>query len=43
MLAAGRLLFAGTPAELVREHDIGAGGDAEAAELAFIRLVEPPQ
>ena len=25
----------------MREHDIGAGGDAEAAELAFIRLVEP--
>ena len=43
VLAAGRLLFAGTPEELVREHDIGAGGDAEAAELAFIRLVEPPQ
>jgi hypothetical protein len=26
----------------VREHGIGGGRDAEAAELAFIRLVEPP-
>jgi ABC-2 type transport system ATP-binding protein len=42
VLAAGRLLFAGSPAEMVRLHGIGAGGDAEAAELAFIRLVEPP-
>ncbi len=42
VLAAGRLLFAGSPLELVREHGIGAGQDAEAAELAFIRLVEPP-
>ena len=40
VLAAGRLLFAGSPLELVREHGIGAGQDAEAAELAFIRLVE---
>jgi ABC-2 type transport system ATP-binding protein len=42
VLAAGRLIFAGTAAELVREHGIGHGQDAEAAELAFIRLVEPP-
>jgi ABC-2 type transport system ATP-binding protein len=41
VLAAGRVLFVGTPGELVREHGIGAGQDAEAAELAFIRLVEP--
>jgi ABC-2 type transport system ATP-binding protein len=41
VLAAGRLLFSGGPADLVREHGIGAGQDAEAAELAFIRLVEP--
>jgi ABC-2 type transport system ATP-binding protein len=40
VLAAGRLLFAGSPGDLVREHGIGAGQDAEAAELAFIRLVE---
>ena len=42
VLAAGKLLFAGSPADLVREHGIGDGHDAEAAELAFIRLVEPP-
>jgi ABC-type multidrug transport system ATPase subunit len=42
VLAAGRLIFAGTAADLVREHGIGHGQDAEAAELAFIRLVEPP-
>ena len=42
VLSAGRLLFAGSPAELVRDHGIGDGGDAETAELAFIRLVEPP-
>ena len=42
VLAAGKLLFAGSPADLVREHGIGEGQDAEAAELAFIRLVEPP-
>ena len=35
-------VFAGSPADLVREHGIGDGLDAEAAELAFIRLVEPP-
>ena len=42
VLAAGKLLFAGSPADLVREHGIGDGHEAEAAELAFIRLVEPP-
>ena len=42
VLAAGRLLFTGSPAEMVRVHGIGADGDAEAAELAFMRLVEPP-
>ncbi len=42
VLAAGRLLFSGSPAELLRDHGIGAGEDAEAAELAFIRLVEGP-
>ena len=42
VLAAGRLLFAGSAADLVREHGIGDGRDAEAAELAFIRLVGPP-
>ena len=35
VLAAGRLLFAGSPADLVREHGIGDGRDAEAAELAL--------
>jgi ABC-2 type transport system ATP-binding protein len=42
VLAAGRLLFSGDAARLVHEHGIGGGQDAEAAELAFIRLVEPP-
>ena len=42
VLASGRLVFAGSPADLLREHGIGDGADAEAAELAFIRLVEPP-
>jgi ABC-2 type transport system ATP-binding protein len=42
VLAGGRLLFTGSPAEMVSAHGIGAGDDAEAAELAFIRLVEPP-
>ncbi|HSJ74425.1 MAG TPA: ABC transporter ATP-binding protein [Miltoncostaeaceae bacterium] len=41
VLAAGRLVFAGSPDDLLREHGIGGGHDAEAAELAFIRLVEP--
>jgi ABC-2 type transport system ATP-binding protein len=40
VLAAGRLLFAGEPEEMVRIHGIGAEADSEAAELAFIRLVE---
>jgi ABC-type multidrug transport system ATPase subunit len=40
VLAGGRLLFAGTPEEMVRRHGGGAadGGDAE---LAFMRLVAP--
>jgi ABC-2 type transport system ATP-binding protein len=42
VLAGGRLLFAGSPAEMVRVHGIATDGDAEAAELAFMRLVEPP-
>ena len=41
VLAGGRLLFAGTPAEMVERHGIGPGVDAEAAEVAFMRLVEP--
>jgi ABC-type multidrug transport system ATPase subunit len=41
VLAAGRLVFAGTPSELLRDHGLGGGEDAEAAELAFMRLVEP--
>jgi ABC-type multidrug transport system ATPase subunit len=39
VLAGGRLLFTGTSAEMVRAHGVGGGGDAEAAELAFMRLV----
>ena len=42
VLAGGRLLFAGSPAEMVSVHGIATDGDAEAAELAFMRLVEPP-
>jgi ABC-2 type transport system ATP-binding protein len=42
VLAAGRLVFAGSPADLLREHGIGDGAGAEAAELAFMRLLEPP-
>ncbi len=42
VLARGRLLFSGSPGELVDAYGIGPGGDAEATELAFIRLVEPP-
>ena len=38
VLAGGRLLFAGTAGEMVAAHG-GGGGDAEAAELAFMRLV----
>ena len=40
VLTGGRLMFAGTSQDMVREHGIG-GSDAEAAELAFIRLVAP--
>jgi ABC-2 type transport system ATP-binding protein len=42
VLARGRLLFTGSPAEMVKAHGIGTQMDPEAAELAFIRLVEPP-
>jgi ABC-2 type transport system ATP-binding protein len=42
VLAAGRTRFTGTPDEMMRAYGIGAMRDAEAAELAFIRLVEPP-
>ena len=38
VLASGRLLFAGTAQEMVAAHG-GGGGGAEAAELAFMRLV----
>ena len=41
VLAAGRLLFAGTSGEMVRAHGIGSGADAEATEAAFMRLVDP--
>jgi len=41
VLAGGRLLFAGTPGEMVERYGIGPGIDAEAAEVAFMRLVEP--
>jgi ABC-2 type transport system ATP-binding protein len=41
VLTGGRLLFSGSSAELVSAHGIGGGGDAEATELAFIRLVAP--
>ncbi len=39
VLTGGRLLFSGTSEEMVSAHGIGAGADAEAAELAFMRLV----
>jgi ABC-2 type transport system ATP-binding protein len=39
VLAGGRLLFTGTSQEMVSAHGVGGGGDAEAAELAFMRLV----
>jgi len=42
VLARGRLLFTGSPQEMVSAHGIGSQTDPEAAELAFIRLVEPP-
>ncbi len=41
VLTAGRLLFSGTSDEMVSAHGIGPGADAEAAELAFLRLVSP--
>jgi hypothetical protein len=41
VLAAGRLLFAGTADEMVRRHGSGPAVDAEAAELAFVHLVAP--
>ncbi|MBJ7454509.1 MAG: ABC transporter ATP-binding protein [Thermoleophilia bacterium] len=41
VLTGGRLLFSGTSQEMVSAHGIGAGADAEAAELAFMRLVAP--
>jgi len=41
VLAGGRLLFAGTPGEMVEAYGIGPGIDAEAAEVAFMRLVDP--
>ena len=41
VLAGGRLLFAGTPGEMVDRYGIGPGIDAEGAEVAFMRLVEP--
>ncbi|WP_217914143.1 ABC transporter ATP-binding protein [Miltoncostaea marina] len=40
VLAEGRLLFAGTAARLVAAHGGGEAG-AEAAEAAFMRLVDP--
>lgn len=40
VLAGGRLLFAGTPAELAAAHGVDPDGGAEAAELAFMRVVE---
>lgn len=39
VLGRGRLLFAGTPAELVARHGAGPADDPAAAELAFMRLV----
>jgi hypothetical protein len=39
VLGAGRLLFAGTAPEMVAAHGDGAGDGAEAAEMAFMRLV----
>jgi ABC-2 type transport system ATP-binding protein len=43
VLTAGRLLFSGTSEEMVRAHGIGPGADAEAAEMAFMRLVAPAE
>ena len=39
VLGRGRLLFAGTPAELVARHGVGGADDPAAADLAFMRLV----
>jgi len=41
VLAGGRLLFAGTPDEMVRRHGVGAADGGGDAELAFMRLVAP--
>jgi ABC-2 type transport system ATP-binding protein len=41
VLTEGRLLFTGTSEEMVSAYGIGPGADAEAAELAFMRLVAP--
>ena len=42
VMAAGRVAFAGTAAELVAAHGGPRPGDgADAAELAFLRLVDP--
>ena len=41
VLTGGRLMFSGTSQDMVREYGIGPGSDAEAAELAFMRLVAP--
>lgn len=43
VLSEGRLLFSGSPEQMVEAHGIGAVTDPEAAELAFMRLVEPPE
>jgi ABC-2 type transport system ATP-binding protein len=41
ILAEGRLVFAGSPAELVSRHGVAGTEGSAAAELAFMRLVEP--
>ncbi len=41
VLARGRLQFAGTSEAMVGAYGIGPGTDAEATELAFMRLVAP--
>ena len=41
VLTGGQLLFSGTSDEMVSAHGIGPRADAEAAELAFLRLVAP--
>jgi ABC-2 type transport system ATP-binding protein len=40
VLVDGRLAFSGTAREMVAAHGDGAGGDAEMAERAFMRLLE---